>query len=240
MWHFPRMDKPAQRLRWARERAGYGTAADAVKAFGWTASTYYGHENGDRIFKTEAAKRYAQAFNVPWLWLLGEVDEAPQPVQQQAAVPRQDGTQFPPNVGSELRPAPLGDQRLLPVYGQAVGGEDGRFEFNGEIVDRVLTPPMLVNVPDAYAVFVSGESMEPRYFAGETVYVHPRLPLRKHCFVVAQVRSGDQVQPSGYVKQFIAWTPTRLILKQFNPPIELEFDRADVLAVHRVVLGGDG
>lgn len=234
------METPARRLKWARERAGYKTARDAAEAFGWAPSTYYGHENGDRKFKIEAAKRYALALNVPWAWLMGEDGESPVAESPAVEVVRVDGRGLPSNTGGEPSLVPLGGNRTLPVYGQAIGGDDGRFEFNGEIVDRVLTPPMLVNVPDAYAVYVAGDSMEPRYFAGETVYVHPRLPLRKGCFVVAQVRNGGQVQPSGYVKQFVAWTPTRLILRQFNPDLELEFDRADVLQVHRIVLGGDG
>jgi phage repressor protein C with HTH and peptisase S24 domain len=64
------MDSPAQRLRWARSRARYGSASDAARAYGWKVSTYLGHENGDRNPSREAAKRYAKAFKVRWEWLL--------------------------------------------------------------------------------------------------------------------------------------------------------------------------
>src|SRR5262249_26816986 len=61
----------------------------------------------------------------------------------------------------------------IPVYGHAMGGKDGEFVLNGNQVSEVLAPPNLSHVPDAYAVYVVGDSMEPRYFAGETVFVNP-------------------------------------------------------------------
>src|SRR5262249_13016843 len=64
----------------------------------------------------------------------------------------------------------------IPVYGHAMGGKDGGFILSGNQVSEVLAPPNLSHVPDAYAVYVVGDSMEPRYFAGEAVFVNPRLP----------------------------------------------------------------
>src|SRR5215471_12365645 len=58
----------------------------------------------------------------------------------------------------------------IPAYGQAVGGKDGEFILNGNRIVDVLAPPSLQGVPDAYAVYVVGDSMEPRYFAGEAVF----------------------------------------------------------------------
>lgn len=63
-------DTSAKRLKWAREhRSPYKRPADAADEFGWTKSTYYGHENGGRNLSREAAKRYAAVYKVPWLWL---------------------------------------------------------------------------------------------------------------------------------------------------------------------------
>jgi transcriptional regulator with XRE-family HTH domain len=65
------LDSPAERLRWARQQHGqYKTPTDAARAFGWTVSTYLGHENGDRQPSREAAKRYARGYRVRWEWLL--------------------------------------------------------------------------------------------------------------------------------------------------------------------------
>lgn len=58
------------RLRLARERAGFETAAEAARRFGWPIVTYRHHENGTRGFKQSAAVRYARAFHVTPEWIL--------------------------------------------------------------------------------------------------------------------------------------------------------------------------
>lgn len=64
------MTEPADRLREARIAAGYSSATEAAKAFGWTVSTYLGHENGSRGLNVDAAQRYGRGFRVPWSFLL--------------------------------------------------------------------------------------------------------------------------------------------------------------------------
>lgn len=127
----------------------------------------------------------------------------------------------------------------LPVFGQAIGGADGYFILNGNKVADLFAPPSLVAVPEAYAVYVSGESMEPRYFAGEAVYVNPRLPIRRGDFVVVQIMEPDDDMPRGYVKRFVRMNDISLTLEQYNPPKELIFPREMVHSVHRIVMGGD-
>src|SRR5580704_5199925 len=75
----------------------------------------------------------------------------------------------------------------IPLYGQAEGGADGQFPLNGSLINEIDAPPPLAGVSGAYAVMVVGTSMEPRYFAGEAVYVNPRVPVRAGDFVVAQI-----------------------------------------------------
>lgn len=64
------MTTPAERLKEARRKAGFRSATAAAKAFGWTESTYLGHENGSRGLQIDAALRYARAFRVDWGWLM--------------------------------------------------------------------------------------------------------------------------------------------------------------------------
>jgi SOS-response transcriptional repressor LexA len=75
----------AERLKAAREKAGFGTASDAARAFGWTESAYRHHENGTRGFGADAAKKYARAFKVKPGWLLGldNVDSGPPPLPRE-------------------------------------------------------------------------------------------------------------------------------------------------------------
>lgn len=62
--------QPCERLKAAREQAGYETAADAARAFGWQTVTYRHHENGTRGFKRDAAIQYARALRVSPEWIL--------------------------------------------------------------------------------------------------------------------------------------------------------------------------
>lgn len=70
----------SERLKAAREKAGFRSAGAAAEQFGWTASAYRHHENGTRGFGLDAAKKYGRAFKVKPGWLLameGVNDEAP-------------------------------------------------------------------------------------------------------------------------------------------------------------------
>lgn len=128
----------------------------------------------------------------------------------------------------------------IPVYGHAVGGKDGEFILNGNQVTEVLAPASLSSVAGAYAVYVVGDSMEPRYFAGEVVFVNPRLPIGRGAFVVAQIAGGDENVPHAYVKRFVSQDAKRLRLEQFNPRKLLDFPASKVVSVHRIILSGDG
>lgn len=123
--------------------------------------------------------------------------------------------------------------RRLPVFGQAAGGSDGEYHFNGTIIDYVSCPPELDDVPDAYAVYVDGVSMVPRYEPRDTVWVHPGKPPRAGDDVVVQIEGGDV--PRGYIKRFVGWTDKSLRLHQFNPEREISFPRGKVVSVHPVV-----
>ncbi|ACB97373.1 transcriptional regulator, XRE family (plasmid) [Beijerinckia indica subsp. indica ATCC 9039] len=58
------------RLRRARKNAGFPSATEAARAFGWNANTYRSHENGERGVRMAMAERYAKAFRVSVPWLL--------------------------------------------------------------------------------------------------------------------------------------------------------------------------
>jgi len=63
------MTDSSERLRWAREKAGYDTPTDAARALGIKEPTYLAHENGSRGFKAKA-ERYSRAFRVNLDWLV--------------------------------------------------------------------------------------------------------------------------------------------------------------------------
>jgi len=126
--------------------------------------------------------------------------------------------------------------RDLPGYGSAVGGDDGSFEMNGQVVDFVERPPSLSGARNAYGIYVQGESMSPRFEAGWLVLVNPSRPVRKGDNVVVQLKPADEhAAPLAFVKVFESRTPHLVVVRQFNPPRTLEWPVTDVIAVHRVV-----
>jgi phage repressor protein C with HTH and peptisase S24 domain len=228
----PSPASPHRRLRAAREQAGFARASDAARAMGIEEPTYLGHENGSRGL-SRAAPRYARFFGVSLDWL---IDGRPDAGLARAAEPP---LAAPPRNAEIGGPARFGGTRI-PAYGQAVGGRDGEFILNGNRIVDVLAPPSLQGVPDAYAVYVVGDSMEPRYFAGEAVFVNPRLPVRRGDFVVAQIAVEAGEPPHAYIKRFVARDARTLRLEQFNPKKMLTFPAARVISVHRIIMGGDG
>lgn len=127
----------------------------------------------------------------------------------------------------------------LPLYGTVVGGVYGQFELNGNLLDRVKAPASLFGVKNAYAVRIAGESMWPRYEDGETVYVNPERRPTKNDYVVAQIRREENGPLEAFVKKFVRWNSERLILSQFNPEKELEFDSRLVESVHYILKSGE-
>ena len=58
-----------ERLKWARQKRGYRSAAVAAEALGVPYGTYSGHENGSRGIKDPELVAYAKAFRVALPWL---------------------------------------------------------------------------------------------------------------------------------------------------------------------------
>lgn len=137
--------------------------------------------------------------------------------------------------GVSVRHVPPIGNRDVPVYGRAQGGPDGMFEFNGEIMGWETRPPNLDGVRDAYAVYVDGDSMYPRYKPGETVWINPSRPPTREDDVIVQLHPNHEGDaPFGFIKEFRAWTPTHLVVWQHNPPTEVRYLRDSVKSVHYI------
>ena len=110
--------------------------------------------------------------------------------------------------------------------------------MNGNVLFHAFAPPNVAAIAKAYGVRVSGDSMRPRYFDGEVVFVDPSRMPRRDDFVVVQVQTDEHSEPWAYVKQFVRHNSRELVLSQFNPPKEMVFDHAHVISVHVVVMAG--
>ena len=237
---------PAARLRAAREAAGFKSASDAAQRFRWRASTYMAHENGQNGIRTEPALAYARAFGVDPGWLMtGLRAEGP---QEKSAGKNSTGKRTSTGLGPrETGTAPVNAlysaerwPRDLRVLGMAECGPDGWSLWNGEVIEMTSRPPNLAGAALAYAVYVVGDSMEPRYHSGELVYVHPGRPVDVGAYVLVQVKpKEDGDAPKAVVKRLVRRSATKVTLEQFNPKKTIELKSSDILSMHRVVGSGE-
>ena len=230
----------AARLRAAREAAGFKSASDAAQRFRWRASTYMAHENGQNGIRTEPALAYARAFGVDPGWLMtgiGKELEKSTGKNSTAKNTRARETHAAPAsaiYSGERWP------RDLRVLGMAECGPDGWSLWNGEVIEMTSRPPNLAGAMLAYAVYVVGDSMEPRYHSGELVYVHPGRPVDVGAYVLVQVKpKEDGDAPRAVVKRLVRRSATKVTLEQFNPKKTIELKSSDILSMHRVVGSGE-
>lgn len=121
----------------------------------------------------------------------------------------------------------------VPVWGSAAGSQEGAFVMNvGEAIDYVRRPPGLVGKRDVFGIYVQGESMEPKFEAGELLYMDPHRPprIRDYVVVVCQV---DGVEQEAYVGRLSFRQGSHVALEKFNPSTTLELK--NVKQVLRVI-----
>lgn len=134
------------------------------------------------------------------------------------------------NVAQSDKKQAFSDDRCLPVRGRAEGGQDGNFVIEEQPIDWTFRPADLQGVNDAFAVFVSGNSMVPKYKNGDLVYVHPTQNITKNRYALVET-----VEHKGFIKQFISWREDALVVKQFNPEQEIIIPRDQVLRLMLVI-----
>ena len=104
--------------------------------------------------------------------------------------------------------------RRIPIIGSAQAGDHGYFDDagfpSGTGWDEVMFPD--IGDPQAYALEISGDSMEPVYRDGDIVVVSPAASLRRGDRVVLKTRSGEVM-----AKQLVRQSARRVDLLSLNP-----------------------
>ena len=123
--------------------------------------------------------------------------------------------------------------RSIPLIGMAQAGGDGFFDDGGYPVgggwDEVSIPE--VGDPHAYALEISGDSMEPVFRDGDMVVVSPSAPIRRGDRVVVRTARGEAM-----AKQLVRRSARRIELRSLNPEHpDYSFDLAQVAWMHRII-----
>jgi phage repressor protein C with HTH and peptisase S24 domain len=102
----------------------------------------------------------------------------------------------------------------VPIIGYAQAGAQGYFDDAGHPVgsgwDEVMFPA--VNDPHAYALEISGDSMEPAYRDGDIIIVSPVAGVRRGDRVVVKTAEGEVM-----AKQLRRRTARKIELQPINP-----------------------
>ena len=135
--------------------------------------------------------------------------------------------------GARAMPARSVTSRQIPLIGLAQAGGEGFFDDGGFPVggswDEVGLPE--VADPNAYALEISGDSMEPVYRDGDLVIVSPAAPLRRGDRVVARTHGGEVM-----AKELARRSARKIELKSLNPAYpDYSFDLSEVVWMHRIV-----
>ena len=132
-----------------------------------------------------------------------------------------------------IRHEPLG-RKDLPVYASAQGGPDGNMVISYDPIEWRERPSILENVPDAFAMYVVNDSMEPRYRQGDLLLVHPRRPVRPGNDVLC-VKISENREHLAMIKQLVRMNAREIVLLQFNPRREIVVKRKELASLHRVL-----
>ena len=150
----------SDRLRDARQDAGFASAREAADALGVPPATYAAHENGTRGVKSDAVKRYARRFGVSVQWLMFGGTSEPSPFIERA---------------DERFHA--GKAGLVPVYDVTASAGFGSLVNYEEQTHSLAFPPDYLkkltagSSKDLVIISTKGDSMEPTLLDDDIVLV---------------------------------------------------------------------
>lgn len=131
--------------------------------------------------------------------------------------------------GGASRPA----GRRIPLIGLAQAGSEGFFDDGGYPVGGAwdeVTLPDIVD-PNAYALEISGDSMEPVFRDGDQIIVSPNAPVRRGDRVVVKTHKGEVM-----AKELARRSARRIELLSLNPDYPHRgFDLDEIAWVHRIL-----
>jgi transcriptional regulator with XRE-family HTH domain len=133
---------------------------------------------------------------------------------------------------------PLDTRPRLPIIGLPAPGDNDRTLVDDQVHGEILAPPQLEAVAGAKAVYVRGRSMEPRYYPGEVVYLHPSRQPNPGDFVFVTVREKGFPAAIGYIRQYLGQDLVHLKLRTLSPKAEVIVARDDVVGVASIVGSG--
>lgn len=103
----------------------------------------------------------------------------------------------PAKVARETEPG------TIPLYVQNTAGYLGQFALREAMRSKTDCPPWLIGVPGAFAIQIPDMHMAPRFRAGETIFVHPKAPIRPFDDVIVLWEQEEGAAPLVFAGQYL-------------------------------------
>lgn len=91
----------------------------------------------------------------------------------------------------------------IPLFIQNTAGLLGEFGLPDAMRSETDCPPWLASVPGAFAIQIPDMHMSPRFRAGETIFIHPKAPVRKFDDVIVLWDQIEGETPLVYAGQYL-------------------------------------
>lgn len=129
----------------------------------------------------------------------------------------------------------------VPVLGISLGGDEADddrgvdFWLNGETTYRVRRPRGLIGYEDLFSLVARGTSMVPKYEEGDPLFC-TRMAPKIGDYVVIELKAATEAGPfPSFLKRLVSYNGSYITVEQFNPPKKLEFSRAEIRNLFRVI-----
>jgi len=132
-------------------------------------------------------------------------------------------------------------KKNVPILGVVAGShKEGAFQFEAaNVIDYVYCPPALLSARDIYALYVVGDSMEPKFLSGDLIFVHPARPPRVGDTIVVQLARDPTDLIEGVIGVMHKKTEDGIEIKKYNPPAIIKYPSEEIYAIHRVLTNND-
>lgn len=173
-----------------------------------------------QVHKLERGER---RLTVEWIFRLAKVLR----VKPQDLLP-----EMPEDIANENQPyggtsvASLAGAMDLPVYGSAESYDSHRLPRP----DMTARPSALQGANTAFAVYMGDDSMTPRYYAGEMLFVKPSLPVTNNCYALIELKTGRSM-----VAQVLSRSPEMIVVRRFNPATKNSIPMNDVASISAII-----
>ncbi|WP_417733095.1 helix-turn-helix domain-containing protein [Rosistilla oblonga] len=120
-------------------------------------------------------------------------------------------------------------QQDLPIYGDP-NTMDNSFDLNaGRPIDFIARPAILANNTKAFACYVTGDAMQPRYYRGELLLIDPVRPFQVTDFVLIEKTDG-----TAQIRLLNEIGKESVTVTQLNPEQDQDIKRQDIKRIYKI------